>query len=80
MKVTTFVVIEAALETSASIIRCKAITKNTSIFSFTFELGFNRCILMAKKFFPNLDTNLLTLIDLDAWSLIKEVLEDDPYS
>lgn len=56
------------------------IAKNAGAFIFAFELGFNRYIRKAKEFFPNIDTNFLILIDLDAQSLIKEVLRGDPYS
>lgn len=56
------------------------ITENMKIFFFAFELGFNRCILKVKEFFSNIDKLFLTLTDLDAQSLIKEVMKGDLYS
>lgn len=50
-----------------------AIAKNIRIF-FAYELGFNRCIDKVKEFYTNSDPNFLTLIDLDAKSLIKRRL------
>lgn len=43
-----------------------AITDNMKVFIFAFELGFYRCIHKAKKFYPNIDSNFLTLINLNA--------------
>lgn len=57
-----------------------AIFENMGAFVFAFELGFNRCIRKVKEFFLNIATNFLILIDLDAQSLIEDVLGGDPYS
>lgn len=51
--------------------RFQALTDNNGIFFFSFELDFNRFIHKAKEFFPNIDMNFLTLIDLDFQSSIK---------
>lgn len=57
-----------------------AIAKNIRVFFFAFEPGFNKSIQKIKEFFLNIATNFLTLTNLDAQSLIKEVLGEDPYS
>lgn len=57
-----------------------SIAKNTKVFFFTFKLGFNRCIQKVKEFYLNIDSNFLTLTDLDVQSLIKEVMEGYPTS
>lgn len=53
------------------------IVENMEAFIFTFKLGFNRCIRKAKEFFPNIDLNFLILIDLNAQSLMEEVVGGD---
>lgn len=80
-KMTIFDVMRMAPEIlGVKTIRYQAIVNNTGIFFFAFELCFNRWIQKAKEFFPNIDPNILTLIDMDAQFLIDEVLRGDPYT
>lgn len=53
------------IQVKADARRFIAIVKNSKVFLSIFELDFNMCIQKAKEFFPNIDTNFLTLIDLD---------------
>lgn len=65
-KITVYEIIRTASEIlEANARRYQAIANNTGIFFSVFELDFNRCIRKAKKFFPNIDPNFLTLTDLN---------------
>lgn len=70
----------AKMHTKVDARRFIAIAKNSEVFFFAYELDFNRCIQKMKDFFPNIDTNFLTLTNLDAQSLIDEAMKEDVYS
>ncbi|KAG1327743.1 hypothetical protein COCNU_01G016770 [Cocos nucifera] len=56
-----------------------AILENTGMFFWAYEMSFNKHKLTAKEFFPSIDMEFLTLIDIDAKQLLLE-LWDSPSS
>lgn len=68
------------MQAKADTRRFIAITENSKVLFFSYQLGFNKFIQKAKEFFPNIHTNFLTLADLDSPSLNEEVMGGDMYS
>ncbi|KAG1327581.1 hypothetical protein COCNU_01G015150 [Cocos nucifera] len=57
---------EKILKATIYATRIWAIIENTGIFFWAYEMVFNNYIEKIKKFFPNIDTAFLILMDIDA--------------